>query len=253
MLLGLIFVTIIIITSMPLYEGFSSDEFSEENLLAKNLLVTSNYSIKDKTNKQQVFNYFTKYYCEKDSNGNTIYPLEPNKEKYQRWYDILTDESSDKDSIDITSANITIQSAICNPDTSQYYQNYDNNFQQMFMSGYTKNPSEIDGCSTKIIDKKTSCAYWAAFGECDKYPDYMLNMCKASCNKIKGETSTEINQVYNFPQCLQDNFKSEICSNNFIQSFVSSSKNVSNNSSLDPYLQHDGQWVLNMYDQVCND
>ena len=42
MILGLIFVTIIIFTSYTLYEGFSLGD-----VLSKNLVVTSNYSIKE--------------------------------------------------------------------------------------------------------------------------------------------------------------------------------------------------------------
>ena len=247
MLLGLIFVTIIIITSMPLYEGFSGDDIQ-----AKHLLVTSNYSIKDKNNNQEVFNYFTNYYCAKDSNGNVTYPLAPNKDKYNRWYDIFKSNSSDNDSKNVTSTNIMLQSAICNPDTSQYYQNYGNNFQQNIRTGSTTSPAEIDGCTAKAIDENDYCSYWAAIGECSRNPGYMLYRCKASCNRYSGTTSTDTNHVYNFPKCLKGNFKTQLCGNNFIQNVLSSAKNVSDSYNVDDYLNQDGQWMLNMNNQVCS-
>ena len=100
-LLGLVFVAVIIVTSMPLYEGMST-----ENILAKDMIVTSNTSIKDIKNNQDVFDYFAKYYCEK---GSTL----PNKDKLKRWNDILKSSDSDSDSKDIASENIRLQSSIC--------------------------------------------------------------------------------------------------------------------------------------------
>ncbi len=255
-ILGLIFVTIIIFTSYPLYEGLSSsssspgDDYQGEDILATQSLVTSNYSIKDKTNKQQVFNYFTKYYCDKDSNGNVRYPLRPNQIKYKRWYDIFKNQASDTDSKNITSTNIMLQNAICNPDTSRYYSNYGANFQSAVNTGNT-NFLDLNGCSTNVIDENMFCGYWAAVGECSRNPGYMLTRCKASCNRVSGSPTDKINQVYNFPICFQDNFKSQICNSKFIQDLIPSARNTSKNPDVDPYLNQDGQWVLNMYQQVC--
>jgi hypothetical protein len=86
---------------MPLYEGMST-----ENILAKDMLVTSNTSIKDIKKNQEVFDYFAKYYCEK---GSTL----PNKDKLKRWNDILKSSDSDSDSKDIASENIRLQHSIC--------------------------------------------------------------------------------------------------------------------------------------------
>lgn len=244
-ILGLVFVTIIIITSMPLYEGFSP-----KNILAKNMLVTSNNSIKDKKNNNEVFDYFTKYYCAKDTSGSVVTPLTPNKDKTKRWDDILNQKnpSADTDSINIALSNKMLQQVICSPDNSQYYQNYNNNFNEAYSNGYSSSvsPNLISGCSKKIIDKNAYCGYWASIGECYRNPNYMLNNCSKSCNTGKSD-----NYVFNVPYCLPKNFKSEVCQAVSIKTLLDSATNVSDNSKLDPYLQQDGQWMLNMYSQVC--
>lgn len=308
-LLGLVFVAVIIITSMPLYEGFST-----KSVLAKDMLVTSNTSIKDIKKNQEVFDYFAKYYCEKGSNGNVV---GPNKDKLKRWENILSNikaepipsppcpdgwwqngnqclqicalnsqerhpdgtcicnqggsnqncnsrfkcvsnrctrenSSVETDKQSVAFYNKILQQVLCNPDTSQYYQNYGNNFQQSIRMGSAINPGQLDGCTAKAIDEHYYCPYWAAFGECLRNPGYMSYRCKASCNRISGTNSTDTNHVYNIPSCLKGNFNSKLCDDKFIKNFISSSKNVSNNPNLDESLQQDGQWALNMYDQVCS-
>lgn len=206
-LLGLLFVAIIIITSMPLYEGFSLEN---KDILAKNLLVTSNTSIKDTTSNREVFDYLKKYYCAKNSSGNMV---GPNQDKLKRWNDVKI--SGDKDSRDIVSANILLQSALCSGDNSQYYQNYNNNWRLAYPSGFNPlysnvNPNSISGCS-----------------------------------------HNGNNHVLNMPQCLPESIKKKICDIPIIKSTITSGKNVSNNHKLDRHLQQDGQWMLNTYSQLC--
>ncbi len=248
MILGLIFVTIIIFTSYTLYEGFSLGD-----VLSKNLVVTSNYSIKDKTSKDDVFDYFTKYYCNTDSSGRKII----NTEKSKRWDDILkkTNPPADKDSSNLASNNLILQRQICT-DTGEYYQNYNNNWNSAYPNGYSSvtsgvNPDTIDGCATNYIDENGNCGYWASIGECSINPGYMLYRCKSSCNRVSGNTSNSGNHVLSFPQCLYKNLDTKICKDNSIKNILSSAQNVSNNPKLDPYFQQDGQWLLNMYSQLC--
>ena len=208
-LLGLVFVAIIIVTSMPLYEGFLLEN---KDILAKNWLVTSNTSMKDTKNNQQVFDYFTKYYCAKDSGGNMI---GPNQDKLKRWNDIIKSGSSNKDSRDIASANIKLQTALCSLDTSKYYQNYNNNWRIAYPNGFNPldsnvNPNSISGCS-----------------------------------------HNGSNNVFNRPECLPEIIKTENCNNSLVTSTITSGQNVSNDPNLDPYLQQDGQWMLNTYSQLC--
>jgi len=255
-ILGLVFVAIIIVTSMPLYEGFSSNIFSENDILAKNLLVTSNTSIKDTTNNQEVFNYFTNYYCAKDSNGNVITPLGPNQDKLNRWNDILDDISSDPDSINIAISNKILQQEMCNPSTSQYYQNYNNNWNSTAAaassSGSSFNPNQVTGCSTEFIDENVWCGYWAYdANQCAANPGYMLNSCAKSCNQVSGNPATGSNYVFNMPECLPQSIQTGICNDASIGNLISSAQSISNNPKLDPYLQQDGQWMQNMYSQLC--
>lgn len=206
-LLGLVFVAIIIVTSMPLYEGFFPND-----ILAKNLLVTSNTSIKDTKINSEVSEYLKKYYCAKDSSGNMV---GPNQDKLKRWKKILNSGVSDTDSRDIASSNIMLQSALCSTDTSKYYQNYNNNWRLAYPSGFNPldsnvNPNSISGCS-----------------------------------------HNGSNNVFNRPECLPESIKTKICDNPIITSTITSGRNVSNNPNLDPYLQQDGQWMLNTYSQLC--
>jgi hypothetical protein len=246
-ILGLVFVAIIIVTSMPLYEGFSGND-----ILAKNLIVTSNTSIKDITNNQEVFNYFTNYYCAKDSTGNVT---GPNQDKFKRWDDILK-KSSDDDSINLAVSNIILQQEMCNPSTSQYYQNYNNNWSATAAaassSGSSFNPNQVTGCSTEFIDENVWCGYWAYdANQCAENPGYMLNSCAKSCNQVSGNPATGSNYVFNMSQCLPQSIQTGICNDASIGSLISSAQSISNNPKLDPYLQQDGQWMQNMYSQLC--
>ena len=243
-LLGLVFVAIIIVTSMPLYEGFYGSD-----ILAKNLLVTSNYSFKDNTDNKEVFNYFTNYYCAKDSNGNVV---GPNQDKLKRWNNILDDISSDTDSINLAVSNKILQQEMCNPNTSQYYQNINNNLNSANAAGSTINPSSITGCSTQFIDENEWCGYWAYnAGQCSANPGYMLYRCSKSCNEVSGNPATGSNYVFNMPKCLPQSIQTGICNDGSIGNLIPSAQNISNNPKLDPYLQQDGQWMLNMYSQLC--
>jgi len=250
-ILGLVFVAIIIVTSMPLYEGFSL-----ENKLAKNMLVTSNTSIKDKTNNQQVFDYFTKYYCAKDSNGSVITTpsLAPNKDKLKRWDDILNKKNPPADfhSVNLALSNKMLQEVICNSDMTKYYENLSNNMiQDIGLSGTGPSVDSSDGCSKKFIDNNVYCGYWANIGECSRSPSYMLYNCQESCNNINSGDNSDNNYVFNVPHCLPKNFKNEVCQADAIKKLISSATEVSDNLKLDPYLQQDGQWMLNMYSQIC--
>lgn len=254
-LLGLVFVSIIIVTSMPLYEGFSSNQFFPKNFLAKNLLVTSNNSIKDTTNNAEVFNYFTNYYCAKGVDGRVV--MGPNQDKLKRWNDIILKNVPGTDSYNIAISNLMLQQVVCSPSTSQYTQNYGNNMSSTINasissgSGSTINTSSVNGCSTEFIDENAWCGYWADVGQCTANPGYMLNSCAKSCNSVSGNTATATNYVFNMPSCLSENIQTEICNDASIGSVIPSAKNISNNSKVDPYLQQDGQWMLNMYSQMC--
>ena len=299
-ILGLIFVTIIIIASMPLYEGFSPQD---THTLAKNMLVTSNTSIKDKTNHQQVFDYFTKYYCAKDSTS-------PNTGKLQRWNDILKSGDSDSDSKDIALANTMLQAEVCSarhtpivesiPELASYdctkCQNDMFACKNLPQSNPLKNGRTIPANTRSLISTDRYDLYdavnpsytldgknywWRQEGGCpggaknrapppapdnsQYYKNYNDNWYAAYANSnasgggfvnvdprsISGCSYKGTNHVLNTPGCLSENMKSRVCNDESIRSIISTAQNVSNNHKLDPYLQQDGQWMLNMYSQLC--
>lgn len=409
-LLGLIFLAIIITTSMPLYEGFLP-----QDILAKNMLVTSNYSIKDNTDNQEVFDNIKKYYCEKGSSS-------PNQDKLKRWSDILT--SGDSDSKDIALANIMLQSLICLPEPTPmsqslisqapttgsglqfekldntncvygripspgtsgdgftYLGNF-NSYEECAKSsnipssakaityhdatagGYAGQCFSINDNNTNVANQNyATCGIvtstptyyslvagsgmWSGEGpneytckneptrnttgndgDYDRYcifdkesdakkycnsdqrcVGYISNQAKnmftitgkpvenpvangmyyvknvipppirlpppapdnsqfyqnynnnwnaayargnsnVNPNSISGCSYNNANYVFNTPECLSENIQEQVCNNDFIKNLIPSAQNISNNPSLDRYFQQDGQWMLNMYSQLC--
>ena len=62
---------------------------------------------------------------------------------------------------------------------------------------------------------------------------------------------TGSNYVFNMPKCLPQSIQTGICNDASIGNLISSAQSISNNPKLDPYLQQDGQWMQNMYSQLC--
>ena len=139
-LLGLVFVAIIIVTSMPLYEGFSSNGFFPKNFLAKNLLVTSNTSIKDTTNNAEVFNYFTNYYCAKGVDGRMGNGGSSVSSNYLGVSNGITDNNNQNN--DDTTYLKDIPTTNGNPISNKMYDslssNYANQYYNQFVSAANK-------------------------------------------------------------------------------------------------------------------
>ena len=79
--LGLVFITIVIILSSKLYEGFD---------VGQSGIITTNYSVEEneKKNPQEVFNYFKDFYCS-SSNKNT-----PDSSKMNMWNNLANTSKS---------------------------------------------------------------------------------------------------------------------------------------------------------------
>lgn len=103
--LGLIFITIVIILSSKLYEGFD---------VGQSGIITTNYSVEEneKKNPQEVFNYFKDFYCS-SSNKNT-----PDPSKMNMWNN-LANTSKSNDVLTVAKYNIDRANAICSADTRQ--------------------------------------------------------------------------------------------------------------------------------------
>ena len=94
---GLIFITIIIIMSSSLYEGFTTGQSA---------IVTTNYSVEENERKdpQEVFSYFRDFYCS-PSNKNT-----PDGTKMSNWNN-LANTSKDKNWI-TTKYIVTLENGV---------------------------------------------------------------------------------------------------------------------------------------------
>lgn len=53
------------------------------------------------------------------------------------------------------------------------------------------------------LDLNTQCAYWAAIGECEKNPRYMLTMCQISCHTCPGDNTAKNAKVYQMLESLE--------------------------------------------------
>jgi hypothetical protein len=96
---GLIFITIIIIMSSSLYEGFT---------IGQSAIVTTNYNVEENERKdpQEVFSYFRDFYCS-PSNKNT-----PDGNKMSKWNN-LANTSKDQNVVAVAKYNIERANAIC--------------------------------------------------------------------------------------------------------------------------------------------
>ncbi len=218
--LGLIFITIVITYSYPLYEGFTA--------VANGSLVTSNYSVNDKNDNNQVFNYFTNFYCSKDGSGN----LSPNQTKLNRWSGIVSNNANNSSQDEIALANYNIDMAtnkICVNNQNLYndnYYNFLNNEVNSAMAGYS------------------GLNYITQYSD-----DYNVF---ASLNNNDPCSYQNSNYVYNTPKCLSENLSNTVC--NAIQtggSISNSATTVSTNYNLSPESQQDGQWVVNTQTNLC--
>lgn len=102
--MGLIFITIVIIMSSSIYEGFSQGQAA---------IITTNYEVKKekKNDPEAVSKYFKDFYCSK-SNPNV-----PDSEKMRLWNDLANNPNSNKDIIAVAKYNTKTADTICSPDT----------------------------------------------------------------------------------------------------------------------------------------
>ena len=237
--LGLVFLVIIITTSYPLYEGFDNNN-NQTYSIANSSIVTSSPDISDKTNNQEVLNYFTNYYCSEDNNGNLI----PDADKMSRWNDM---SNPDKNSIDqqiVAGFHKDIASKVCISNDPMYQQN-----------------------KTSLTDDITAKYKVTSVGGLF---NFIGNLFKSTVNTVSGSNSfsdteqSELNNidpcsykssnyVISTPTCLNENLSSQICNyaGSTPDSLLSSSKVLANSYNLDPTIQQDGQWYLNMSRQLC--
>ena len=241
--LGLIFLVIIITTSYPLYEGFDNGN-NPTFSVANSSIVTSNPDISDKTNNQEVLNYFTNYYCSKDNNGNLI----PDADKMARWNDM---SNPDKNSIDqqiVAGFHKDIASKVCISNDPMYQQNK-TSLTNDITAKYT--PTSVGGLFNflgnlfKTVVNVTGNVAGVGSGFSDTE--------QSELDSIDPCSYKSTNYVISTPKCLNENYSTQICNyaGSTSDSLLSSSKVLANGYNLDPSIQQDGQWYLNMSQQLC--
>lgn len=231
--LGLIFVVIIITTSYPLYEGF---------IVANSSLVTTNPDISDKTNNQEVLNYFVNFYCSVDNNDNLI----PNADKMDRW-NKMSNGSFDEQLV--AEFHKDIASKVCISNNPMYQQNK-TSLTNDIKAKYSV--SSVGGIFGGIFNIFKSVVNYAenTVGISSSFSDTE----QSELNNIDPCSYKNTNYILSTPTCIKENLNSQICNypGSTPDSLNFSSSVLSNNYGLDPEIQQDGQWYLNMSKQLCS-
>jgi len=242
--LGLIFLVIIITTSYPLYEGFDNGN-NQTFTIANSSIVTSNPDISDKTNNQQVLNYFTNFYCSKDNNGNLV----PDPDKMARWNDMSNSDKSSTDQQIVAGFHKDIASKVCISNDPMYQQNK-TSLTNDITAKYSVTSSvggflNFLGNAFKTAVNFTGNVAGAgtAFGDTEQSELDSIDPCSYKSS----------NYVLSTPGCIKENLNSQICNyaGSTPSSLLSSSNVLANSYKLDPRIQQDGQWYLNMSRQLC--
>lgn len=241
--LGLIFLVIIITTSYPLYEGFDNGS-NQTFTVANSSIVTSNPDISDKTNNQQVLNYFTNFYCSKDNNGNLI----PDTDKMARWNDMSNPDKSSTEQQIVAGFHKDIASKVCISNDPMYQQNktsLTNDITAKYTVTSVGGFFNFVGNLFKTVVNFTGNVAGAgtAFGDTEQSELDSIDPCSYKSS----------NYVLSTPGCIKENLNSQIC--NYAGSTPSplsySSNALATSYNLDPRIQQDGQWYLNMSRQLC--
>ena len=206
--LGLIFITIVITYSYPLYEGFT---------MGKVNIVTDNTKPNNINNENDVYNYFSNYYC-----------TDPNKPN--RWQNILNTASSGSDEYTVANYHMTNYNSLCkanNTYNNNYYTALDQQVSQWSADRWVSNSELLTG-NYAAYDN----LYYSIFTPID------------ACSQNNNPST----YAYNNPQCLFENLNSFACNSSKV---ITPATNVSNNFNLDVKTQQDGQFILNTNSWFC--
>lgn len=185
--LGLIFITIVITYSYPLYEGFTN--------VGKIKILTDNTQPSNINNENDVYNYFYNYYC-------------PDSSKTKRWQNILNTASSSSDEYIIANYHMTNYNSLCNGNGT-YNNNYNVELEQQEMQWNADSWfSNADLRAGNISGYDN--LYYSVFTPID------------ACSQNNNPST----YAYSTPQCLLQNINTFACSNdNIINSATNVSNN----------------------------
>jgi hypothetical protein len=213
--LGLIFVTIVITYSYPLYEGFNMGKIS---------LVTDHPRPVNVNNKNDLFNYYNNFYC--DAN------------KVQEWNSVINDTNKKytADEVSLATYNLTKYSQLCMNNGM-----YDSNVNQILDDRKPKGPfGWLTGAFESVVNFGSS-----AIGQ----GNVMGNNSDVNGCSYKGENDR---YVYYRPDCLLENKNKFMCNDISSGSAVYQSANkVSNDINLTNNAQQNAQYIINSQKWVC--
>lgn len=213
--LGLIFVTIVITYSYPLYEGFS---------LGKISLVTDNTKPNNPANKDDLFNYYNEFYCS-----------DPNK--MTEWTNIVNNPNNyTSDEVALANYHLTKAGQICSDNGM-----YDANYQQILDDRKPKGPfSFFQSAFESIVNFGSSLAGQG---------NVMGNNSSIDGCSYNGQGDR---YVYYRPDCLLENNSNFMCNNISPGSQIyQSAQTVSNNINLTNNAQQSAQYLLNTQSWAC--
>ena len=207
--LALIFITIVITYSYPLYEGFNVGKIS---------LVTDDTKPTNPSNKDDLFNYYYNFYC-----------ADPNK--LNVWSNILNNPNKyTSDEVALANYNINKYTQVCVNNGM-----YDANVQQILNDRKPKGPfGWLAGAFDSIVNLGSNM-----FGQ----GSVMGNNGNIDGCSYNGDASR---YVYYRPDCMLENNSNFMCNNIYNGSPIyQSAKAVSNNLALSNTSQQDAQYIIN--------
>ena len=213
--LGLIFVTIVITYSYPLYEGFNVGKIS---------LVTDNTKPNNPANKDDLFNYYNEFYC-----------ADPNK--MAEWTNIVNNQNSyTSDEVALANYHLTKAGQICSNNGM-----YDANYQQILDDRKPKGPfGWLTGAFESVVNFGSSLVGQG---------NVMGNNGSIDGCSYNGQGGR---YVYYRPDCLLENNSNFMCNNISPSSQIyQSAQTVSNNINLTNNAQQSAQYLLNTQKWAC--
>ena len=246
--LGLIFITIIIILSSSLYEGFIPGQYG---------IITTNYSVKesDRKDPQKVFDYFRDFYCS-PSNKNT-----PNQTLMNEWNN-LANTSRDSNIVAVSKKNIENANMICSsknipvPEKDLEWNINNAKIKNKCMGGFTY----IGGSCFGLPGTRYSPYSWTVMKNYNlsDFNDWVstfkvnnTDVALANAEKLRNAENScgaGSSRIFNKPTCLLNNMDA-MCSS--IKSIDSQINNVLNSNSSDQSFQRHAQFLKNTYDDYC--
>ena len=206
--LGLIFITIVITYSYPLYEGLSMGKIS---------IVTDNTKPNNINNQDDVYNYFVNYYC-------------TNSNKPNRWQNILNNPNSSSNEYDVANYHMTNYNSLCTNNNNTYYNNYYTALDQQEQQW-----SEYSWYSNNDLQSHNYDAYSNLYSSIFTPID--------ACSQNNNPSTN----VYNTPQCLFENVNAFACNNSNVinqATNVSNNFNLDINTQQDgQFIINTNNWI----------